>query len=398
MSTEAAGPAEAGAHEIEGRFVDLATAWASTGVAHLTGHADGPALLPPGTAPIVADELARRVAESAALGGVAVASEGARLFGQRSRHRALRRAGRTSAGGSSRLIPHRDGWIVVSAAREDDAWLLAAAVGTTIAEPVVPWDAIATWAAQRDADEISEVFETLGITGAPVRPAPWQDAAEPSALRGVPAEVRGRVARPVAGLRVVDFSAMWAGPLAAWLLGRAGAQVTTIESATRPDGSRRGDPRLHAELHAGHDLRVVDPDATSDRAMLRDLVGAADIVIEASRPRALRAWGLDAEAHAQRGGTWVSITAAGRGSARVGFGDDVAAAAGLLATDDAGGPVFVGDAIADPLTGLTAAALAASATDGGVLWDCSMTAIVAATLGSDAFRGPTRQPSAEAAR
>ena len=53
-------------------------------------------------------------------------------------------------------------------------------------------------------------------------------------------------------------------------------------------------------------------------------------------------------------GVVVSITAFGRDSNRIGFGDDVAAAAGLVALDDAGDPVFCGDAIADPLTGLTA--------------------------------------------
>ena len=112
------------------------------------------------------------------------------------------------------------------------------------------------------------------------------------------------------------------------------------------------------------------------------LVAAADIVIEASRPRALAGFGLDAGAAVAAGTTWISITAAGRGSDRIGFGDDVAAGAGLVARTDAGTPVFVGDAIADPLTGLTAAVLAMSApADGaGKLWDVAMTDVVAATL------------------
>jgi hypothetical protein len=44
--------------------------------------------------------------------------------------------------------------------------------------------------------------------------------------------------------------------------------------------------------------------------------------------------------------------------------------------------VFCGDAIADPLTGLTAAALAltAPANGSGMLWDLAMTDVVAATL------------------
>jgi crotonobetainyl-CoA:carnitine CoA-transferase CaiB-like acyl-CoA transferase len=102
------------------------------------------------------------------------------------------------------------------------------------------------------------------------------------------------------------------------------------------------------------------------------------VVVEGSRPRALRGFGLSAEEEVARGATWISITAAGRASDRVGFGDDVAAAAGLVAADHEGRPVFVGDAIADPLTGLVAAALAA--TEPGVLHDVSMTAVVACTL------------------
>ncbi|ODU06835.1 MAG: hypothetical protein ABS81_03270 [Pseudonocardia sp. SCN 72-86] len=76
-------------------------------------------------------------------------------------------------------------------------------------------------------------------------------------------------------------------------------------------------------------------DPGTDRAALHALVHAADVVIEASRPRALRGWGIDAEAEVARGATWLSITAAGRACDRVGFGDDVTASAGLVALDAA---------------------------------------------------------------
>jgi hypothetical protein len=108
-------------------------------------------------------------------------------------------------------------------------------------------------------------------------------------------------------------------------------------------------------------------------------VGRADVIIEASRPHALRNWGLDAGEHTARGATWLSITAGGRAQHRVGFGDDVAAAAGLLAWT-ASGPVFCGDAIADPLTGIMAAALVADEHAPGQVIDLSMTAVVSATL------------------
>jgi crotonobetainyl-CoA:carnitine CoA-transferase CaiB-like acyl-CoA transferase len=116
-------------------------------------------------------------------------------------------------------------------------------------------------------------------------------------------------------------------------------------------------------------------------------VERADIVIEASRPRALAGFGLNAEAAAASGTTWISITAAGRNSDRIGFGDDIAASSGLVAHNNSGEPVFVGDAIADPLSGLMAAALAMSETPtAGHLWDLSMADLVASTLthGTDA--------------
>jgi crotonobetainyl-CoA:carnitine CoA-transferase CaiB-like acyl-CoA transferase len=96
----------------------------------------------------------------------------------------------------------------------------------------------------------------------------------------------------------------------------------------------------------------------------------------------------------------VSITAAGRAAERVGFGDDVAAGAGLVAWTDAGTPVFVGDAIADPLTGLAAAVLAMTAPgDGaGVLWDLAMADVVAATLSPSTDPGAVPAPSPAARR
>jgi crotonobetainyl-CoA:carnitine CoA-transferase CaiB-like acyl-CoA transferase len=180
----------------------------------------------------------------------------------------------------------------------------------------------------------------------------------------------------------VDFSALWAGPLCAHVLGLAGARVVKVETPQRPDGARRGNQGFYHLLHAGHRAVLLDPATAADRAALAALVAAADIVIESSRPRALAGFGLDAAAAVEQGTIWVSITAAGRDSTRVGFGDDVAAGAGLVACDERGHPVFCGDALSDPLTGLVAAELAMSAPrDGrGMLFDVSMAGVVAATL------------------
>src|SRR5690606_11106905 len=170
----------------------------------------------------------------------------------------------------------------------------------------------------------------------------------------------------------------------------AGARVIKVETPVRPDGARRGDPEFYRLLHGGHESVALDPGDDKQRRALHDLVESADIVIEASRPRALAGVGLEAAEFVDSGGTWVSITAHGRESNRIGFGDDIAATAGLVARFGGDTPLFVGDAIADPLTGLTAAVLAMSApADGsGRLWDISMSAVVAATLDSGSTAVP----------
>jgi hypothetical protein len=348
--------------------MDARADWLASGVAALTGHPDGPPLVPPGRAASVA---ARR----GALFGV----DGAALLGERAALTGRSRAGRISVGGACRLVPLSDGWAAVSCARPDDPALLGALVERPLPDDD-PWPFLVPALAGMPAADLAERATLLGLAAAPLPrpPAPPRPSttASPPASATAPTSSTPPIPADLTGRLVVSFAALWAGPLCAHLLGLLGASVVTVETPQRPDGARRGERRFHALLHHGERSVVLDP--ARDQGELQALVAAADVVIEGSRPRALRAWGLRAEEAVARGTTWVSITAAGRASDRIGFGDDVAAAAGLVALDHEGLPVFVGDAIADPLTGLAAAALAA--TEPGVLHDVSMTAVVASTL------------------
>lgn len=330
--------------------------WAASGVVALTGHPGGPALVPPGRAASVAAEIGN-------LFGV----DGAALLGERAALSGRGRAGRRSVGGGCRLVGLAEGWAAVSCARPGDAALLGALVEESLDEDD-PWPGLISALAGMPPATFDERAELLGITAGSVRdPHPV-----PPVAFGPPHDLTGRL--------VVSFGALWAAPLCAQLLATRGARVVTVETAGRPDGARRGEPRFYALLHARD--RCVQLEPTRDSDALASLVRAADVVVESSRPRALRAWGIDATAEVARGATWISITAAGRDSARVGFGDDVAASAGLVARDADGLPVFVGDAIADPLTGLTAAALALTAP--ARLHDLSMSDVVSATLDGSA--------------
>ncbi|WP_153341261.1 CoA transferase [Nocardia aurantia] len=384
--------------------------WAESGVPALTGYTGGPSLIPPGSAATIAR---RHTAYIAAATGDRVRLDGARLLSERAAYTGFTRGGTLSAGRHCRLLPTADGWAAVSCARPDDPLLLGALVCRDVGND--PWPHVADWLRTHTGAELVERAELLGLAAAPVTtPAEAVDRhtarTEPAAAGTSTSDRHSThiaktssvagffapetlVPRPVDGLRVVDFSALWAGPLCAHLLGLAGARIIKVETPTRPDGARRGDPGFYRLLHAGHESVVLDPNDPGQRAALADLVASADIVIEASRPRALAGFGLDARAFADSGGTWLSITAHGRASNRVGFGDDVAAGAGLVARTADGTPLFVGDAIADPLTGLTAAALAMSAPTGssGRLWDIAMSSVVAATLDTGATADPIEE-------
>jgi hypothetical protein len=79
---------------------------------------------------------------------------------------------------------------------------------------------------------------------------------------------------------------------------------------------------------------------------------------------------------------WLSITGygtEGESARRVAFGDDAAAAGGLVVWDGEG-PCFCGDAVADPLSGLAGASAVLAALRQGGAWkvDVSMADLAAA--------------------
>ena len=355
-----------------------ALAWARSGAMALTGHADGLPRVPDGPLASCAAGAGRALR---ALGAAAPA-DAAALLGARAAAAGLGRRGRTSPGGSCRLLRAADGWGALNLARPEDAAALPAWLETAAPPDADPWDFAARALPARRLDAWVQRAAWLGLPFAACErpaPGPW--------LRLF---TRGRDAPPPARPpRVLDLSSLWAGPLCGALLAASGAEVWKVESAARPDGARSGPPAFFEALNAGKRSVQLDFARDADRARLAALVDGADVVIEASRPRALAQLGIDAQrfVEARPGRIWLCLTGYGRDDAppgRIAFGDDAAVAAGCaLAVADAVGPLFCGDALADPLAGLHAAVAVQAAwrCGQGIGLDLSLRDVCAFALG-----------------
>jgi crotonobetainyl-CoA:carnitine CoA-transferase CaiB-like acyl-CoA transferase len=122
----------------------------------------------------------------------------------------------------------------------------------------------------------------------------------------------GPSARPLEGVRVLDFTAFWAGPAATHLLATLGADVVKIESPTRPDGMRFAttrppddaqwveySPTFHG-TNPGKRSVAIDFSTPEGRELVLQLVEHADVVVENFTPRVMPNVGLDYEALAAR--------------------------------------------------------------------------------------------------
>lgn len=331
----------------EDRCDHPALAWRRAGLMAVTGRPEGPALVAPAALTVSADTALAMLRQAS--GAASLPMSGALLLGERARLLKLGRQGAISANGTCRLLATREGAVALNLPRGDD-WELVPAL---MQRPVADWQALTAAVASEKRDALVERGRLLGLAIAPDRPP--AAGAQPFIVT-TPGQRESRDHPPL----VVDLSALWAGPLAGSLLAAAGARVVKIESSRRPDGARQGHAGFFALLNGMKEQRTLDFGDPAGLAALRALVRAADIVIEASRPRALRLFGIDAEAEVARGATWLSITAHGReGGAgeAIGFGDDAAVAGGLSwrMREAYGDTLFAGDAIADPLTGIFAA-------------------------------------------
>ena len=324
-------------------------------------------------------------------------------------HLPLASPGVVSPNGACRLVKASDGWIAANLAREEDRDLVPAWLEGEIGEE--PWDQI-----ERQALDLTcaHLIDRATLLGLPVAGVGEIGAECADAQLWQVSATRNHTAWPP---QVLDLSALWAGPLCGAILAAAGAQVTRIESLGRPDPTRTSTPEFFQRLNGGKADVGLDLRQENDRRRLVGLARAAAVLITGARPTALARLGLTPEALFEHNPSliWVAITGygwsrsspgGGRGprsggggsisgvgggnplssfgtappgrahltSDRVAFGDDAAAAGGLVRWTATGEPQFLGDALADPITGLAAAAGALTALEagGGVMVDAAL--------------------------
>lgn len=291
-------------------------------------------------------------------GSTAIAAlDGATITGERGSANDYIINGMQSAGpGGSRILLTRDhGWFALTVSRGDDRTLLHALLQDADLD-VHDDAAIAAAILQHDCPALLERGRALGLTVASVDEVPQSPPLE--VLTHGPRRHRPPDHRPL----LIDLSAIWAGPLAAHLLWLAGAEVVKVESPTRPDLIRIDDPATFNVINQGKANVALDLTVATDRDALIALIRQADFVIESSRVRALRHLGVDGDALVREvpGLVWLTITghgATGEAANWAGIGHDCGVAGGLARelARVSGEPGYVGDALADPLTGITAA-------------------------------------------
>src|SRR5713101_1539949 len=96
--------------------------------------------------------------------------------------------------------------------------------------------------------------------------------------------------RALAGVRILDFTWVVAGPVATRILADQGVEVIKIERRDALDfGSRRGG--LSGNLNRGKQSMVINMNTPGGLELAQRLIAASDVVIDNFSARVMRNWG-----------------------------------------------------------------------------------------------------------
>ncbi len=181
---------------------------------------------------------------------------------------------------------------------------------------------------------------------------------------------RVRLPLPLEGIRVVDWSWMWAGPYCALQLAHLGAEVIRIESNQRPCMNRRvppyagGEPGLNRggsfnQWNQGKRSLLLDMKKPEAVQIAYDLLAVSDVFVENYAAGVVERLGFDYATLSQRNPRLIMISLSGYGQTgpyreRVAFGTPLTMISGLgaLTGYQGRGPSEVGISYGDPNAGL----------------------------------------------
>ncbi|HUJ65173.1 MAG TPA: CoA transferase [Acidimicrobiales bacterium] len=258
---------------------------------------------------------------------------------------------------------------------------------------------LATLPADADAATIATAAQEWRLAVCAYRPRVVTEPEDPILDRQVLSTYEGVVRTPAVAtraplgdVRICDLTAMWAGPLATWLLARLGAGVYKVEPAVRLDGTRAlsgggiypggiqrrpgEDSALFQALNHGKVRLPLDLRVPLQRDQFLARAHRSHVVIDSFTPRVMPNFGLTPPVlnPGMARPMVVSMPAFGPGPHRdwVAFGTGVHALSGL---GDRGDGTFAAPSVAYPdvVAGFTAAF-----------------AIVSALVGRDRGRPPPR--------
>lgn len=173
---------------------------------------------------------------------------------------------------------------------------------------------------------------------------------------------------PLSGIRIVDLTRVLAGPFCTMILGDLGADVIKVEAPGGSDETREwGPPFAGGEsayyLCANRNKRAMTVNLKTEegRKIIKKLINTSDVVIENFKSKTMEKWALDYETMKEANPKiiYCSITGFGHNGPYEhlpGYDFIIQALSGLMSItgSEESGPMKVGVAISDVLTGLYA--------------------------------------------
>jgi crotonobetainyl-CoA:carnitine CoA-transferase CaiB-like acyl-CoA transferase len=152
--------------------------------------------------------------------------------------------------------------------------------------------------------KLRSVGPLFRASAAPLRvrrpaPQPGEHLTEVLGEVGTPAlgthrasDATARRTLPLAGIRILDLSRVWAGPYGTRYLADLGAEVIKVESGKFPDGRRPNDPAFY-EINRNKRSITLNFQRPEGRELLKRLVAVSDVVVENFSPRVMVQYEID---------------------------------------------------------------------------------------------------------